>query len=139
MPVEVREEGSAEGDHEHLQAATHAQQRYAGRRGGVHQSDLVVVPRPLDVQRRRALAAVAGRVHVAAAGENERVDQVEQVDGPAGREDQRPPARGGDPVGVRAGGAADVELDLQQRDDVPVSDDPDDRALAHGHRWRRLR
>ncbi len=104
MPVEVGDEGSAEGDHEHLQAAAHPEQRYAGSRGGVDQSDLVVVARPVDVQRRRGVAAVAGGVHVGAAGEDEGVDQVEQVDGPAGREDQRPPARGGAPGRRTRGG-----------------------------------
>ncbi len=120
------DQGAAERDDEHLEAAADTQDGYAGECGRAHEGHLVVVPAAVEVEPGRRVAAVTPRVDVAASGEHERVDEVEQPGRVAGREDQWPAARGRDPVGVRPGRAGDVEDGVRARDGIAVSHDADD-------------
>ena len=94
---EVADEGATERDRQHLQSAADAEEGYVdhGSRRA-HQRHLVVVSLAIDVQRRGGIAAVEAGVHVAASGEHQCVDEVEQVDGVAGRQDHRAAPGGGD-------------------------------------------
>ena len=94
--AEVADEGAAERDRQHLQSAADAEEGYVGRGRRADQRDLVVVRARSTSERRGGIAAVEAGVDVAATGEHQGVDEVEQVDGVAGRQDHRTAAGGGD-------------------------------------------
>jgi hypothetical protein len=92
----------------------------------VDESQLGLVAGGVDLRRRGRVAAVASRVDVPAAGQHERVHQVEGPVRCPARDDHRQAAGGEHRVDVRRGGAGDGELTPEPRDDVAGADDADD-------------
>ena len=120
LEAQVVDQTAAVRDSDHLQPATHAQQRQSEPPGRAHQAALRTV-------------AVRVRADVFAARQHHavhHVEHVERVDTGAGREDHRAAAGSSDRVDVRRRHAADGERAPEPLDVVPGAGDPDDRA-AH--------
>ena len=113
--AKVRDEGAAEGDVEHLQAAAHAEHRDAPVECGPDDGHLVLValevvdhrvgPR-VDVADDRGVAAPAGRVHVLATGDDDTREPVADVCrvGVVGQVHRQPAGLGDPRREVRHGG-----------------------------------
>ena len=89
--AEVADEGAAERDRQHLQTSADTEEEDDADHGSrADQRHLVVVPRTVDIERRgRVAAGEPLGVDVAAARQQQGVDEVEQVDCPAGRKYHR--------------------------------------------------
>ncbi len=96
------DEGPAEGDVQHLDAAADAEDRHARCHRRVHQGELPGVALRVDcAARRRADLAVAGRVDVRPSAQHEAVDPLhERLDRGVPAQPDRQAARRGDRPGV---------------------------------------
>ena len=140
---DVLVERAAAGDVEQLHPAADAEHRQVALERAAREGELEAVALgPGALRVRVGLGAVAGRVDVRAAGEDEPVEQVEQLLGRlgdlvVGRQDQRQPARLGDAARVRA--LRDVDLDVAPDGPVRALDhraDPDDRPATRSESSR---
>ncbi len=115
-------ESSAERNRHDLETSATAQHRDSLLGGCSDQRDLGVVADSVDLVGLARVDARQRGVHVASAGEHQRVHHVEELDRVLTREQERAHPGAGKLVDVRLWGAGDRQVAEGSRNDVPVAD-----------------